>query len=379
MEGRFYNAGMDIAGFQTLQHTVLWAAFAASCLFGFIAQRTQFCTMGAVSDIVNMGSWTRMRMWGMAVGVAMIGFYGMGWLGWIDTGKTIYSSGRIVWLSALVGGVLFGLGMVLASGCGSKTLVRIGAGSLKSLVVFFVMGFFAFATLRGVFAVLRVNTVDQVAVDIAAGGTLPMWLTQAFGLAPGVAGLLAALVIGGGLVAWALLGEDFRTADGLLAGFGLGGVIALMWWISGHLGFVAEHPETLESVYLATNSGRMESLTFTAPMAYLLDWLVHYSDTSKVLTLGVVTVVGVVLGSFIQALLSRSFRWEGFRDTQDTALHLAGAACMGVGGVTALGCTVGQGLSGLSTLSLTSAIAVTGIMVGALLGFRFQIWLLERE
>ena len=191
--------------------------------------------------------------------------------------------------------------------------------------------------------------------------------------------ILAALVIGGGLVVWALLGKDFRTPDGLLAGVGLGGVIAWMWWISGHLGFVPEHPETLESVYLATNSGRMESLTFTAPMAYLLDWLVHYSDTSKVLTLGVVTVVGVVVGSFIQALLSRSFRWEGFRDTQDTALHLAGAACMGVGGVTAMGCTVGQGLSGLSTLSLTSAIAVAGIMVGAVLGFRFQIWLLERE
>lgn len=370
---------MDLAGIQSLQTTVLWAAFAASCLFGFIAQRTQFCTMGAVSDIVNMGSWTRMRMWGMAVGVAMIGFYGMGWLGWIDTGKTIYNSGRIVWLSALVGGLLFGFGMVLASGCGSKTLVRIGAGSLKSLVVFFVMGFFAFATLRGVFAVLRVNTVDQVAVDIAAGGSLPMWLAQFFDLAPGVSGLIAALLIGGGLVVWALLGRDFRTADGLLAGIGLGGVIAGMWWISGHLGFVPEHPETLESVYLATNSGRMESLTFTAPMAYLLDWLVHYSDTSKVLTLGMVTVVGVVVGSFVQALLSRSFRWEGFRDTQDTALHLAGAACMGVGGVTAMGCTVGQGLSGLSTLSLTSVIAVTGIMVGAVLGFRFQIWLLERE
>lgn len=370
---------MDLAGFHSLQTTVLWAAFAAACAFGFIAQRTQFCTMGAVSDIVNMGSWTRMRMWGMAVGVAMIGFYGMGWLGWIDTGATIYSSGRIVWLSALIGGLLFGFGMVLASGCGSKTLVRIGAGSLKSLVVFFVMGFFAFATLRGVFAVLRVNTVDQVAVDIAAGGSLPMWIARALDLSPALAGLFAALVVGGALVFWAMASPDFRTRDGLLAGAGLGSVIGLMWWISGHLGFVAEHPETLESVYLATNSGRMESLTFTAPMAYLLDWLVHFSDTTKVLTLGVVTVVGVVVGSLVQAVVSRTFRWEGFRDTQDTALHLIGAACMGIGGVTAMGCTVGQGLSGLSTLSLNSVIAVAGIMAGAVLGFKFQIWLLERE
>jgi hypothetical protein len=175
------------------------------------------------------------------------------------------------------------------------------------------------------------------------------------------------------------LGPDFRNTNNLLAGGGLGLVIAAMWWVSGHLGFVAEHPETLESVYVATNTGRMESLTFTAPMAYTLDWVIFFSDTSKVLTLGVVTVVGVVVGAFVQAQLSRSFRWEGFRSTEDTALHLVGAVCMGVGGVTAMGCTVGQGLSGLSTLSLTSMIAVVGIFLGAIGGFRFQMWLLERE
>jgi len=127
---------MEIAELNSLQSTVLWAAFAVSLAFGFIAQRTHFCTMGAISDIVNMGSWVRMRMWGMAVGVAMLGFHLMAWLGWIDPSKTIYASGRIIWLSALTGGALFGFGMVLASGCGSKTLVRIGGGSLKSLVVF---------------------------------------------------------------------------------------------------------------------------------------------------------------------------------------------------------------------------------------------------
>jgi hypothetical protein len=185
--------------------------------------------------------------------------------------------------------------------------------------------------------------------------------------------------VGGALVLWALLGEGFRTSNNLLAGLGIGLVIAATWWVSGYLGFVEEHPETLESVYLATNSGRMESLTFTAPMAYTLDWFIFFSDTSKVLTLGVVTVVGVVFGAFAQALLGREFRWEGFHNTQDTALHIVGAICMGVGGVTAMGCTVGQGLSGLSTLSLGSAIAVVGIVLGAVLGFRFQMWLLERE
>ncbi|MBS3997934.1 MAG: YeeE/YedE family protein [Hydrogenophaga sp.] len=370
---------MEMADLQTLQTQVLWAAFAVATVFGFITQRSHFCTMGALSDIVNMGDWTRMRMWALAVGVAMIGFYGLAWLGLIDASQSIYTTGRIVWLSALVGGGLFGFGMVLASGCGSKTLVRIGAGSLKSLVVFFVMGFTAFATLRGVLAVLRVNTVDKVAFDLPAGAAVPSWIASGWGLDPVVTGLLVALMVGGALAAWALLGRDFLTANNLLGGLGLGLVITAMWWVSGRLGFVAEHPETLESVYLATNTGRMESLTFTAPMAYALDWVIFFSDTSKLLTLSVVAVVGVVVGAFVEALISRSFRWEGFHNTQDTALHLVGAACMGVGGVTALGCTVGQGLSGLSTLSLTSAIAVTGIVLGSLLGFRFQMWLLERE
>lgn len=370
---------MDIAELQSTQSLVLWAAFGAALVFGFIAQRTHFCTMGAISDIVNMGDWTRMRMWGMAVGVAMIGFYLMAWLGWIDGGKTIYTGSRVIWLSAIVGGALFGFGMVLASGCGSKTLVRIGAGSLKSLVVFFVMGFAAFATLRGVLAVFRVNTLDQVAFEIEAGSALPAWLAQGLGWDLASSGLLLGLLIGGALVIWALLGDGFRTGNNLLAGLGIGLVITLMWWVSGSLGFVEEHPETLESVYLATNTGRMESLTFTAPMAYTLDWIIFFSDSSKVLTLGVVTVFGVVAGAFLQALIGREFRWEGFRSTQDTALHLVGALCMGVGGVTALGCTVGQGLSGLSTLSLISIIAVAGIVAGAILGFRFQIWLLERE
>jgi hypothetical protein len=208
---------------------------------------------------------------------------------------------------------------------------------------------------------------------------MPVWVSGALGWSTALTGLLMALLVGGTLIVWALADSDSRTGTSLLGGLGLGLVITAMWWVSGHLGFVAEHPETLESVYLATNSGRMESLSFTAPMAYTLDWIILFSDTSKVLTTGVVTVAGVVAGSFVQAMASKSFHWEGFRSTQDTALHIGGALLMGVGGVTALGCTVGQGLSGLSTLSLTSMIAVAGIVLGAIGGFRFQMWLLERE
>jgi uncharacterized protein len=270
--------------------------------------------------------------------------------------------------------------MVLGSGCGSKTLVRIGSGNLKSLVVFVVMGIAAFATLRGLTAVLRVNTVDKVAFDMGSTTALPIWLSQQWGWAASWGSLGLALLPGVGLVVWAASSQEFRSSfDNWLGGLGVGLAVLAMWWVTGYLAFVEEHPTTLESVFLATNSGRMESLTFTAPMAYVLDWLIYFSDSSKVLTLGVVSVFGVVLGAFVYAVATRSFHWEGFRNTQDTALHVVGAICMGVGGVTAMGCTVGQGLSGLSTLSVTSFFAVVGIFGGAVAGFRFQMWLIERD
>jgi uncharacterized membrane protein YedE/YeeE len=144
------------------------------------------------------------------------------------------------------------------------------------------------------------------------------------------------------------------------------------------LGFVAEHPDTLQEAFLATNSGRSEALSFVSPVAYTLDWLMFFSDKSKVITLGIASVIGVVLGSAITALASRTFRWEGFGGTEDVANHLVGGVLMGVGGVTAMGCTVGQGLSGISTLSFTSIVAVAAILAGAVLAFRYQIWRLER-
>ena len=358
---------------------VLWATFALSVVFGAITRRTHFCTMGAVADIVNMGDWARMRMWIMAMGVAIIGFNAMVSIGWLDAGKSIYGGPKFVWLSALVGGAMFGFGMVLASGCGAKTLVRIGGGNLKSLVVFIVLGVSAFATLKGVTAVARVNTVDSIAITFATGQDLPSLLAGGTGLAKTTLAAVLGLALGGGLIVWALARPEGRSADNLLAGIGVGAVIVSVWWVSGRLGHVTEDPNTLQEAFAATNSQRMESLSFVAPVAYTLDWLMFFSDQSKRLTLGIVSVVGVVAGSAAHALLGRSFRWEGFRDASDTANHLIGAALMGVGGVTALGCTVGQGLSGLSTLSLTSFVAVAAIIAGAVAALRFQSWRIERS
>jgi uncharacterized protein len=362
----------------SLAAQVLWAAFALAAVFGAIAQRTHFCTMGAVSDIVAMGDYTRMRMWVMAIGVAIIGFNLMVWFGWIDASKSIYAGANWIWLSALLGGLLFGFGMVLASGCGSKMLVRIGGGSLKSLVVFFVLGFSAWATLRGVAAVARVATVDTVAIALPVGQDLPSLLAQASGMAKPTLALLCGVVIGGACLAWALVRPEGRQRDTLLAGLGIGGVIVGVWWVSGRLGHLAEDPNTLEEVFVATNSRRMESLTFVAPIAYTLDWLVMFSDKSKTLTIGIVTTLGVVFGSALVALVTRTFRWEGFRNAEDTGLHIAGALLMGVGGVTALGCTVGQGLSGISTLALTSFVALAAIIAGAVAALKWQMWRLDR-
>ena len=353
---------MQASDIQQLTTQVLWATLAFTFFFGFIAQRSHFCTMGAISDVVNIGDWTRMRMWAAAVGVALIGFAALSAGGWIDPAKSLYASNRFIWLSALVGGAMFGFGMVLSSGCGSKTLIRIGGGSLRSLVVFIVMGIAAFATLKGVTAVLRVATVDTVAITVPGTGDLPSLASQWFGLESLKARLVLSLVLGLGLLAWAAKDADFRKPVNALGGIGVGLVIVAMWFVSGHLGHVAEHPETLQEAFLATNSGRMESLSFVSPAAYSIDWLMFFSDKSKVLTLGIVSALGVVLGSAVAALASRSFRWEGFGGTEDVANHLAGGVLMGVGGVTAMGCTIGQGLSGISTLSFTSFVAVGAIV-----------------
>ncbi|MEP6790277.1 MAG: YeeE/YedE thiosulfate transporter family protein, partial [Ramlibacter sp.] len=196
----------DIA---TLTTQVLAASFVLAFAFGAIAQRTHFCTMGALSDAVNMGDLTRLRQWALASGVAMIGFGVLAFAGLVDPSRTLYVSNRWLWLSALVGGALFGFGMVLGSGCGSKTLVRIGGGNLKSVVVFLAMGIAAFATLKGITAVVRVATVDRVAIETVASATLPARAAALFGMDPGVAGLILALLLGGALVVWALRGPGF--------------------------------------------------------------------------------------------------------------------------------------------------------------------------
>ena len=358
--------------------TIAWLAFAVGAVFGLVANRTSFCTMGAVSDIVAMGDWNRMRMWAMAIAVAILGTSALQLLGLLEVSKSIYTSSKLLWLSHLVGGLSFGIGMTLASGCGSKTLIRIGGGNLKSLVVFAFLGISAYMTLRGLFAVWRVRFLDSVATDLPHSQDLPAFLT-ASGLPPSTALMLGAAIIGGGLLLWVLLKRDAWRADVLLGGALIGATVVAAWYVSGHVGYVAEHPETLEEAFIATNSGRAESLTFVAPFAYTLELLMLWSDTSRIVTFGIASALGVIAGAAVHAVLSRSFRIEGFRDSGDLVRHMAGGILMGFGGVTALGCSIGQGITGLSTLALGSIITTAAIIVGAALTLKLQFWLMMRE
>ena len=357
---------------------VLWAAFALALAFGAIVQRTNFCTMGGVADIVNFGDWTRMRQWLLAIALAIAGTTLLDAAGLIDVRWSFYTSTRFTPLAYITGGLMFGFGMVLAGGCGSKSLARAGAGNLKAVVVLLVLGVVAYMTLRGGLALFRVGVLEAAGLTLGTRQDLPSLLASSaeargawqVGLGLPVAGLLA----------WfALRDRSFWSFDNLLAGLGTGGIIVAVWYVSGHFGYIEEHPQTLEQAFLRTNSRQMESLSFVAPVAWTLDYLMFASDANKELTIGIVAVLGMFLGSSVYALAAGRFRWEGFRDTEDTANHLVGAALMGFGGVTAVGCTIGQGLSGVSTLSAGSFIALASIVAGAISGIRYQAWRIDRS
>jgi hypothetical protein len=181
-------------------------------------------------------------------------------------------------------------------------------------------------------------------------------------------------IVGGGAAAFALAGREFRKADPQLGGLLIGLVVVGGWYVSGHLGYVAEHPDTLEEAFIATNTGRAESLSFIAPYAFTMELLTMWSDTSRIVTFGIASALGVIAGSAIYALASGRFRVEGFRDATDLGRHLVGAMLMGFGGVTALGCSIGQSITGLSTLSIGSLLTALAIVLGATLTVKWDYW-----
>ncbi len=346
---------------------VTGGAFALAFVFGAVGNKTNFCTMGAVSDWVNMGDTSRMRMWLLAIAVALLGSSALQLAGVVDLSKSIYPGPNFTWLSYLVGGLLFGVGMTLGSGCGSKTLIRIGTGNLKSLIVYVFLGIAAYMTLRGLFGAFRVGVLEKVSITLSPGQDLPSLL--------GLNRAVLAAVIGGGLLAFVYTSRDFRASfDYTLGGVVTGLVVVGGWYVSGVVGHVAEHPETLQEAFVATNSGRMESFSFVSPLAYTLEYLMLWTDKSKIVTYGIASALGVIAGSAAYALATRTFRWEGFRDAEDTANHMLGGMLMGFGGITALGCTIGQAITGISTLALGSILTFGAIVAGSALTMKYQYW-----
>jgi hypothetical protein len=191
--------------------------------------------------------------------------------------------------------------------------------------------------------------------------------------------LLVALAVAGAFLAFVFKDKEFRSSfDHILGGTVVGLVVVGGWYVTGHLGF-AENPQTLEDTFFGTNSHTIESLSFTAPVGYVLELLMLWSDKSLTVTFGIAATVGIIAGSLAYALVSRTFRWEGFAGAEDTANHVIGGLLMGFGGVTALGCTIGQGLTGFSTLALGSILAFLAIVAGSALTMKFQYWRMTRE
>jgi uncharacterized membrane protein YedE/YeeE len=363
---------------------VLGGGFALGLAFGAVAQRSNFCTMGALSDIVNMSHWGRARMWLLAMAVAMAGAGVLHYLGQVNLAHSIYRRGTsLPWLSLLLGGVVFGVGMTLAGGCANRNLLRLGGGSLRSLVVLVFMGISAYMTIKGLFGQWRSTWLDPVSLKLEGtamqDASLGQALVAASGLDARVAALGAALVLATALLVFVFKDGRFRSNPLQWAsGLALGALIVAGWYVSGHLGY-GENPETLEQVYFATNTRTIESLSYVAPTAYTLELLMLWTDKSLHPSFGIASLLGIVLGAALVAGLTGTFRWEGFASLQDLKTQILGAVLMGFGGVTALGCTVGQGLTGVSTLALGSFIALAGLVAGCVATLRFLLWKAERE
>ncbi len=350
---------------------VLWGGLALGLALGAAGQASRFCVRGAIADWYVLGSRGRMASWVLAVAVAMLGSQLLAGLQVFDGTRALAWNPRLAWASCALGGLMFGAGMLLAAGCPQRSLVKAGSGNLRAVVTLLVAAVSAQMALRGVFAEARASTVDTWAWDLAGPQDLPSLAANWTGAASAtpwraaVVSLLLALML-----AWLWRNRRSLSRVQWVGSAVLGLLVPAAWWLTGWLGHLPEHPETLEAAWLGTQSRRPEALSFTAPIAHSLDLLTFWTDQNTTLSFGVAVCLGAVLGSLASALLRREFRWESFDNARELRNHLVGGLLMGVGGVTALGCSVGQGLTGLAMLSAGAFIAVAGIVLGALLVLR---------
>ncbi|MFW5910431.1 MAG: YeeE/YedE family protein [Thiohalospira sp.] len=385
--------------------TALWymvgTSFVAALILGAVANKTNFCTMGAVSDWVNMGDTGRFRSWMFAITVALIGALIIEGAGLVDLDSTFpgYRSGNFIWLENIIGGAMFGIGMSLASGCTTKNLVRLGGGNLKSLVVLAIVGIAAYfmifpfpgtdMTLMNIFMPLlgwsRVSLDGgQDLGSLIAGGDAAMTGRMVIGIIVAAAFLL-----------FVVRSTDFRhSSDNILGGLVVGLVVTAGWYFSGSI----QVQGSFEATSLASFAGDWsmndpgegavqpvrsafvdtQSYTFVNPTAQAVGW-VGSGFSGAFLTFGLAAFFGVIVGSFLYALASGNFRKEWFASKGDFANHAIGAVLMGIGGVMALGCTIGQGVTGFSTLSLGSILTFISIVIGAATTMKIQYYKMVYE
>ena len=328
-----------------VQEILIWSGLAIGLAFGATGQYSGFCLNRAFKEYWQSGALHKAQSFVLALGVAIIGTQALAHFEMIDLSKSIYRGPTFSWLLVFVGGGLFGYGMMLANGCGARTLVLCAQGNLRSLVVLLCLGISAYMTLTGVFGPLRMVLAQTTAVSGGSIADLPV-IAQGWVVSLLLLGLFA-------FSFWKL--NLLRHKRDLFAGFVMGLLIVAGWFSTGWLAFDEFEPVNLVS------------LTFVAPIGETIQYAMI--ATGMKLSFGVSAVLGVLLGSFLIAWLRKGLHLQGFSSPSEMLRYIAGGVSMGVGGSLALGCSIGQGLTGLSTLALSSVVAVAGILLGARLGF----------
>jgi uncharacterized protein len=365
-----------------IHQQVLLSVFAIAFVIGVIGQKTRFCTMGAVSDWVDMGDTGRMRSWVFAMAIALAGVVALEATGTINLAADTfppYRTANFAWLRYLVGGLLFGIGMTLASGCGNRTLVRIGGGNVKSLTVLVVAAICAYLMMwTPVFETAFVPWIQATSVNLAQYG-MP---TQEVGsVVAGMFGmessrtlnLTVAAVAALAMFWWVFKSRDFRDSfDHVLGGAVVGLAVLAGWYLTG--GPMGQAwKESAEMASVIPSRVQTQSYTFISPMGDGVRYLTDPTNFSLI-NFGIAALCGVILGGFLYSIATRGFRLERFLTFKDFGNHVLGGALMGTGGVLAMGCTIGQAITGVSTLAIGSILVFFSIVIGSVLTMKYQYW-----
>jgi uncharacterized membrane protein YedE/YeeE len=330
------------------------AGLATGLMLGLAARLARFCTLGAIEDALYGDDYRRIRMWPLALAVAIAVNFLAAAAGLLDLERTLYLSTAWSPLASVVGGLVFGYGMALAGNCGFGALARLGGGDIRSFLIVLVIGVSSYITLNGPLAYIRVALFEPA--PFAEGDAIP-GIAHGLGAAAGLPLLATALGVAALLAAISLSSPAFRAERKMVVWSVVAGLAISFGFIATTL--IAE--AAFDPVAVASHS-------FTRPLGDTLFYLMTSSGGGINFAVG--SVAGVLAGAIAGSVWQRSFRWEACDDPVELGRQAFGGFLMGVGGVVALGCSVGQGLSAFSTLSYSAPVVAAAIFAGAALGLR---------